>query len=170
MAEVLDYLRAKGYKVGKSKLYEDQYKIDHQKDGAMLRRDVDKYAAMFLRKLDGSDEGPADMAEKIKWETEIAKQKAEQLTRRNEVESGQYVLRSDVEQQFAARAASLKSSLEYFFRGMAPRIVELVQESSGSVPELQAFCLAALHDHLDAYSRPLVFAEAVIDDKGVELT
>ena len=158
--DVLDYLQSEGYKLGKSKLYEDQHKIDHQKDGSMLKKDVDKYASMFLRKADGSDI-EFDTTEKFKWETEIAKQKAEQLTRRNEVESGIYVLRSDVEQQFAARASFLRNSLEGFFHSLAPRLIEKADGSMDRTPDVVEFCLAELDELFHRYSQPLVFAEAV---------
>ena len=156
--EVLEYLKADGWKIEKSKLYNDQGKIDKQKDGGILKKDADKYAAYFLKKLDGSDYEDIDPAEKIKWETEIAKQKAEKLTMENEISRAVYVLKSDVEMQLAARASYLKDNLGMdFIHSIAPRIVTLVQGTQDKIPDLVDLWLEHIEEVFNHYSKPIKF-------------
>ena len=157
--DVLQYLQSEGWKISKSKLYEDENKIDKQKDGNILKKDADKYAAMFLRKLDGSDY-EIDPASKIKEETRLTKERADKVAFENEIMRGDYVLREEVEQQLAARAAYLKNSIEGFFHSLSPRIAELVNGDQDKIPELTEFCLREVEDFFHHYSKPLVF-EAV---------
>lgn len=165
--EVLEYLKAEGWKIEKTKLYNDQGKIDKQKDGGILKKDADKYAAYFLKKLDGSDYEDIDPAEKIKWETEIAKQKAEKLTMENEINRAVYVLKSDVEMQLAARAAYLKDNLGMdFIHSFAPRIVTLVQGSQDKIPDLVDIWLEHIEEVFNHYSKPIKFEVPNIKTEG----
>src|SRR3970040_1780616 len=47
--EVLEYLKAEGWKIEKTKLYNDQGKIDKQKDGRILKKDTDNNAPSFFK-------------------------------------------------------------------------------------------------------------------------
>ncbi len=157
--EVLEYLKAQGWKISQSKLYEDQGKIDKQKDGSILKKDADKYAKYFLQKLDGSDYETSPL-EKQKEETRLTKERADKVAFENEIMRGSYVLREEVEQQQAARAAYLKNSIEGFFHSLAPRIIEHANGDMNKVPELTEFCLKEVEDFFHHYSKPLTF-EAV---------
>ena len=160
LSEVLVYLQSFGWKISKSKLYEDQRLIKKQSDGSMFKRDVDLYAERSLRRLDGSD-ADSDMSEKLEWEIEILKQKAAQLRRKNEIEEGMYVLTSEIEQQLSARAAFLKDSLTGFFQSMAARIVEKAEGNPDRTPDVIEFCLLELADIFNYYSKPLTVVEAM---------
>lgn len=158
--EVLDYLKEEMYKIEKTTFYTKFIKgISAKKEGTItyyLKTDVDaRIKELGLQKLDGSE--PDGVAEKLKWEAEIAKQKAELLRRRNEIEAGIYILRSEVEHQFAARAAFLKSSMIAFFQSAAPRIVEKVNGDPRLIPEVTEFCLAEIEALFDRYSKPIIF-------------
>lgn len=157
--EVLDYLQGDGWKVGKTTLYNDQGKINKQKDGSILKKDADKYAKLCLRKLDGSDY-ETDPADKNKEETRLTKERADKIAFENEVMRGSYVLREEVEQQQAARAAYLKNSIEGFFHSLSPRMAELINGDANKIPELTEFCLREVEDFFHHYSKPLTF-EAV---------
>lgn len=159
LMDVCEYLTSEGWKISKTKLYEDQGKIHKQKDGTMLKQDVDRYAAVLSR-LDGSDfEGHA--SEKLRWETEIAKQKAKLLTRSNAVEAGKYILKSDVEQQLAGRASYLKSSLGMdFIHSRAAQLIRVCDGNQERAPELIEFWLEQIEQTFDHYAQPLQFSTA----------
>jgi len=159
LKEVLSYLKDEGWKVEKSKLYADKNKIDRQKDGSYLAADVDRYAKLCLSRLDGSDETPVDAAEKLKWEIEFNKQRAKKLELENEVEKGRWLLRSEVSQMFAARAALLKDAVgPAFIHPRVADVIELVGGDQAKAPELIAWWLREVEKHMDQYSRPLEFA------------
>ncbi|MBI5826389.1 MAG: hypothetical protein HZB22_01455 [Deltaproteobacteria bacterium] len=54
--DVLEYLKATGWKIEKSKLYADRNKIDKETDGTYTIKAVDDYARLRLTRLDGSDD------------------------------------------------------------------------------------------------------------------
>lgn len=157
--EVLDYLQQQGWKVSKSKLYDDQGKIDKQKDGSIIKKDADRYAKLCLSKLDGSDY-EIDPTQKNKEETRLTKERADKIAFENEIMRGSYVLCEEAEQQMAARAAYLKNSIEGFFHSLSPRIAEIINGDTTKIPELTEFCLREVEDFFNHYSKPLTF-EAV---------
>lgn len=157
--DVSGYLQSVGWKISKSKLYADRGIIKTQADGAYLKKDVDKYAEQFLRKLDASDID-SDSLEKLKEETRLTKERADKVAFENEIMRGSYVLKEDVEQQLAARASFIKSSIEGFFHSLSPRIAEIIGGDISKIPELTEFCLRETEDFFHHYSKPLTF-EAV---------
>ncbi len=157
--DVSGYLQSEGWKISKSKLYADRGIIKTQADGSYLKKDVDKYAEKFLRKLDGSDID-SDPFEKLKEETRLTKERADKVAFENEIMRGSYVLREEAEQQLAARAAYIKSSIEGFFHSLSPRIAELIGGDATKISELTEFCLREVEDFFHHYSKPLTF-EAV---------
>lgn len=165
--EVLDYLQQQGWKVSKSKLYDDQGKIDKQKDGSILKKDADKYARLCLNKLDGSDY-EIDPTNKNKEETRLTKERADKISFENEIMRGSYVLREEAEQQMAARAAYLKNSIEGFFHSLSPRIAELINGDAAKIPDLTEFCLREVEDFFHHYSKPLTFEAVKIKDNQNE--
>ncbi len=166
LLEVIVYLREEGWKCSKSKIYEDQNKIDRQSDGTITKKDADKYASIFLRRLDGSiNADDLDPAEKLRWEIEIAKEKAEKLHRENEIERGIYLLRSDVEHMLAARAAYLKDNLgAAFIHSRASQIILLVNGDQTRIPDLVEFWLRNIDEIFNHYARPMQH-EAVYSPK-----
>ena len=154
--EVLSYLQSENYKISKSKLYEDVKFIKKEKDGSFSKKETDKYARQFLQKRDNSDT-EFDPREKFKEETRYTKLRADRVDIDNEVTRGNLIPKLDVEQQMAARASYLKSSLEGFFNSLSPRIIEHVNGDMNKVPELTEFCLRELEELFHHYSKPLVF-------------
>lgn len=166
LLEVLDYLQAEGWKISKSTLYEKSYAIKKQPDGAYLKKNIDDFAAKFLRKLDGSDTEEIDIAEKIK--AEIRKLTAEAEKREIEVQrlKGEVVDRYEVEQQFADRAAFLIDSLKNFSHSQMPRLIELVRGDTAYAAEAIDFFNAEVETLFDHYSKPLTFSVAAYNENG----
>lgn len=164
--EVLDYLQAEGWKIKKSALYQKQYAIKKQADGSMLKKDVDDFAARYLRKADGSDMDAADISKKI--EAEIRKLTAE--AEKKEIEilrlKGELVDRHEVEYQLADRAAFLKDSLKNFFHSKAPRIIEIVRGDMTLVADLIQFLIDETENLFDHYSKPLIFSVPIIREEN----
>lgn len=157
LSQALIYLRQGGWKISRSKFYEDKHLLIEKERGPILKANIDRYAAAYLRKTDELDENPT-VAEKSKEETRLTKERADKVALGNEITRGMYVLRSETEQQMANRAAFLKTSLEGFFYSMVPRLIEKADGNAQRTPEVMEFCLAELDELFDHYSKPHTFS------------
>lgn len=115
--EVLRYLQEeKGRQIQKTKLYDDVKTGLLRKEGRKYRRvDVDKYAASLP--LSTTPDGRVAEAEAMQRrreeaETRIQEAKARSAERKDAIMAGQYVPRADVDQELAARAATLNQGLK----------------------------------------------------------
>jgi len=159
LLEVLYYLQGEGWKVSKSKLYEDQRKIEKEEDGTWTKQAVDEYARLRLTRLDGTtDEGRGAAERKEEIEAQIAQAKLEKLRRENEIEQGRWVRRSEVESMLAARASALMAGVgpEYIHREAAG-IIELVGGDADRAPDLIDHWLKRVEELFDRYSRLMEF-------------
>lgn len=156
IAEVIRYLHEEGWSASKRKIYYDRNKINRQPDGSFLKTAVDKYAKLFLSRTDRSKDISA--AEKLKWEIEVTRQKAEKLRHENEIERGIYLLRSDVEHMLAARAAYLKDNLgAAFIYSRAAEIILLVKGDQTYMPDLTEYWLCEMGKVFNYYAKPMQF-------------
>lgn len=149
--DVSGYLQSVGWKISKSKLYADRGIIKTQADGAYLKKDVDKYAEQFLRKLDGSDID-SDPLEKLKEETRLTKAKADKEELLFRVLQKKYIDIAQVERTRTAQTAKLLLIYENLVYGKAEKLIELVAGDMTKKHELQKFLLSdkwffgALHE------------------------
>ena len=157
--EALGYLKGENWKISQAKFYDDVRFIKRQKDGSFTKKEVDKYATQFLQKRDGSDI-EIDPLEKLKEETRFTKERADKVAFENEIARGNYILKSDAEQQLSARAAFLKSGIQGFFHSMSAKLIELAEGKPEKGPDVLDFCLKEVEELFHHYSKPLVF-EAV---------
>lgn len=159
VSEAVEYLRSQGYKIEKSKLYEDKHIIGFStSNGSAVFKEtaLDKYAKKFLSLLSGSD--VVSPEEKLKWETKIAEQKFNDMAFEAKIKGGAYVLKSEVEQMLAARAAFLKDNLgQGFIHSRAPKIAEILKGNPDNIPELIEFYLKHIEEVFDYYSKPMKF-------------
>ena len=157
--EALNYLNSQGFKIQNSKLYEDKSIINFKTVNniiTFLKKDLDKYAKKFLNLLAESDSNNAE--EKMKWDAKIAEQKFKDMEFEAKIKDGMYVLKSEVEQMLAARAAFLKENLgSGFIHSRAPKITEIIQGNTDRIPELIEFWLKQIEEVFDYYSKPLRF-------------
>lgn len=163
LMEVLQYLKQEGWKISRSKLYEKAYLLKKQPDGTYLKKDVDNFARIHLKMLDGSD---IEAGALRKLEAEIRKLTAEAEKREIEVARlrGELVSKHEVEQQLAARAIFLKDRLRNFFHGQVPAIVEMVKEGK-EVNEIIDYINNELEDMFDYYSKPMEI-KVLLDEGG----
>ena len=157
--EAVEYLKSQGYKIEKSKLYSEKALVGYTTiDNAVTfsKKDIDKYAKKFLNLLSGSDADNAD--EKMKWDARIAEQKFKDMEFEAKIKEGMYVLKSEVEQMLAARAAFLKDNLgQSFIHSRAPKIAEIIQGNTERIPELIELWLQQIEEVFDYYSKPMRF-------------
>jgi len=159
VAEVLEYLKADGWKVEKSKLYSDDNKIGKQRDGTYLKKDVDKYADIFLKKLDASDENLTSLAiKKAKLEMEKEEELLKKIRRLNDIAEGRLFARTEVKQMHTRKLARLISLIENFIYG---RHMEELLEGLGCdlarIPDAQDEIEKYLREMLADYAKTAKF-------------
>lgn len=159
VSEAVEYLQAHGFKISKSKLYEDKHIVGFTtQNGSALfgEKALDKYAKKFLSLLSDSD--VSSLEEKLKWETKIAEQKFKDMEFEAKIKVGAYILKSEVEQMLAASAAFLKENLgSGFIHSRAPKIAEILKGNPDNIPELVEFYLKHIEEVFDYYSKPMKF-------------
>jgi hypothetical protein len=159
---VVGYLKNAGYRLEKSAAYKHnkEGKLRPRKDGKYYETDVLKYAALFLKRLDGtSDDDQSRFAlDKARAEMDKTRAQTAYVEFKTKILEGKYVARGDFEHALAQRAAMLKSDMESFFRGHAPKIITLVGGKSGKTPDLVQYLLDAGALWLARYAEDKEFA------------
>ena len=140
---VAEYLKAEGWKIKKSSVYEHvkRKRLHPQKDGTYRKKDVDRYAGTYLRQLaDGAKSLPVKFEKlqekKLVAEADKLEAQARHWELRTKVASGQYVEKFEFERALAQRAALFKSDIEAFIRGTTPERVALVGGDPDKIPDL----------------------------------
>lgn len=165
------YLKEAGYKVSQSTVYKhrDEGRIPAQKDGSFMVTDVDRYASMHLKRLDGStasEDGEQLQREKLEAETRKAKAQAKHWEMKTLVESGQYIDRDLFNGGLAARAAIFRNDLETFFRAQAGEMIKRVDGDTAKNPDLIDFCLERMEVFLGRYAEPKKWPALKVDMEG----
>lgn len=156
MLAVIDYLKINNWKIAKSRAYEHQKegKIKPQANGTFRLSDVEKYAAVHLKRSNGRSavsELEKYQEEKARVELEREKAKLEQIQYKNKLAAGAYVPREAFEQELAKRAAVFKSDVENFILGGAEKTIALVDGDPAKAPILIEYQRAAAADWLNRY-------------------
>lgn len=175
---VVDYLNGKGWKVRKSSAYQHHKdgKIRPQKNGAYRVTDVEKYAATFLKRMDGGKEGAADAYQSAKQaaETEKLKAQARHWGMKAGILEGLYVEKDLFERELARRASVFRNDIDNFIRSQAAGIINLVAGEAGKTPDLIDFMLNHAEDWLDRYAEdkefkiPLPPAAEIPDETDID--
>jgi len=153
------YLKEAGYKVSQSTVYKhrDEGRIPMQKDGAYLVKDVDRYASMHLKRLDGeafNEDMEAVQRKKLTAEARKADAQADHWELKTLVDSGQYIDRGLFNGDLAARAAIFRNDLATFFRTNAGEMIRLVKGEAEMGPDLIDFWLERLEAAIGRYAEP----------------
>ncbi|HBJ74410.1 MAG TPA: hypothetical protein DDY86_02545 [Syntrophaceae bacterium] len=178
---VVDYLRAYGWKVGKSIAYQHRNdgKIKPREDGIFYQKDVDKYARTFLRRHDTgmtiSAEYESVQQEKSRAEADKLKAQAEHWQIKTAIARGLYVEKDQFERELARRAAVFKADIENFIRAQAVGIISLVSGDGTKAPDLIEHMLDQAESWLNRYSSTEEFTVPLPqpttmsdDDEGIE--
>jgi hypothetical protein len=170
--EITRYLQDAGYKVSQSTVYKHkgEGRIPAQKDGTFLVTDVDRYASLHLKPLDGSKHTEATeelQKKKLAAETLKAQAQAKHWDMKTNVDSGQYIDRDLFDGELAARATIFKNDLETFIRSNAGDIIRKVDGDVGKSPDLIDYWLERLDVFLGRYSVPKKWPIPLIKTTGV---
>ncbi len=159
---VVKYLKEAGYRLEKSAAYKhrDEGKLRPRKDGKYYEADILKYAALFLRRLDGSRDDDTARFALSKAQAEMKKVVAQTayVAFKTKILEGKYVEKGEFEHALALRASMLKSDIEAFIRGHAPKIVALVGGKAGKTPDLVDYMLEAAAKWMSRYAEDKEFA------------
>lgn len=157
--EVLDYLKAEGWKIEKTKLYGDKNKIAKEKDGSYTKKAVDEYARLLLQRLDGSDSDLTGFAErKALLEIDLLEEKKKEARRDNEIAAGLWVLKSEAEQKHTAKLAIFLSAVDNFiYGGKIEEAIDLVKGDRDRSREMKEFLKAGFLAGLHEYGKRPVF-------------
>lgn len=156
---VVQHLQARGFKVGKSKIYEDAKSglLRVQPDGTVLGSDLELYIkACLVGRRQPSNEG--ELARK-KLELEV--QKLENQVREQNLEYeksiGKLIDRRDVELELAARAAVLSAGLETMVYARSAEWIFLVQGKPEFSAKLAEEMIQSFRDTLNDYAQIKTF-------------
>ncbi len=133
--EALAWLQRQGFKLAKSKLYQDCKRglLKLQDDGSVFEADLKKYARKVgLNQLSKTPDVDPNNLQSQKAEAEIDKLRAQVNLYKFQLDEKQrkYVSRDDFEMEFAAKIAVLKSGLEYEIHSSAPDLIALILKST----------------------------------------
>lgn len=157
LKDIVEYLQSMGYKIGKSSVdnHIKQGKLTRLEDGTFSARDVEKYAATFIK---NRTTPPSDAATG-ESQMDIARAEYDKLCKENELldikiaeRNGALVPRSHFEHEIAARAQILRLDAESFARGNAQAIIALVKGDETMTAELVAFLLAEVETWFARYT------------------
>lgn len=157
--DALDYLKAAGWKVEKSKLYADQHIIGREKDGTFSQKALDKYAKTYLQKLDGSDADAAGLAQiKLQLEIDILEEKKKEEIRENEIADGKWVLKSEVEQKHTGKLALFLIAIDNFINsGELEAAIDIVRGDREKAADFKNFIKKEFRAALSEYAKQPVF-------------
>ncbi|MBN2570299.1 MAG: hypothetical protein JXB42_12795 [Deltaproteobacteria bacterium] len=158
-ADALEYLQAQGYKIKKSKLYQDVSRglLKVESDGSVLKSSLDIYIVSPLSGLSQAVESDDELdkltRERIKAQTIREKAQSEHWKIKTDKEKGLLVERSAFEHALAVRALRLKSDLENHARADAPEIIDLVKGDHKKTIRLMEYLIARYNEFLDRYTK-----------------
>jgi hypothetical protein len=160
---VIKYLRLRDWRIGRSTLYEhaEQGRLRPQGSGLYLKKDVDKYAALYLRRKDGSTAfdnekdglGLMEDLQRQKLTASLRREiaMAENWEQRNrDIEED---VATQVDQRLSEQAILLKNDLKNFAYSKAQTIIELVEGNHDKTVDLIAWMLSEYEIHLARYAR-----------------
>jgi hypothetical protein len=158
---VVDYLNGKGWKVKKSSAYQHHKdgKIRPQNNGAYRITDVEKYAATFLKRLDGGKEGTSDAYQNAKQAAETRKMEAQarHWDMKAGILEGLYVEKDLFERELARRASVFRNDIDNFIRSQAAGIINMVAGDAAKIPDLIGFMLDQAENWIDRYAEDKEF-------------
>ena len=145
--EAYRHLEKRGYKIGKSKFYQDCKAgiVEVLADGSVTESEIQRYI---------SKAGLSDWAQK-KQEQIIKKLKkeTEKLSIEVNVKRKKYWPRKKVETEQALKAGALKAGLDQMYRHRARDIIRLVKGSLKHTQALTNFLIESTEDLFDGFAR-----------------
>lgn len=168
--EAHSWLQRQGFKIGKSKLYQDckHGLLRLQDDGSVFEADLKKYTRKVglnqLSKTPDADPGELQ-TKKLKAEIDKLRTQNEILQHQRDEKLRKYVSRTDFEMEFAAKVAILKSGLEHMIYSYGFEWSELILNGNkDSAPQrlidsMKQNLKKQFNDFADIKKFQVVFAE-----------
>lgn len=158
--EALAFLKGRGFKLGKTKFYDDCRKglIPTDADGRFEEKVLMAYAAA-LPTLAKDEDVKASDASRQRMQADAAHKEEQALLarmRRLKLE-GELMPRADVERDLAARGQFFKAQVENFAHLVGPQLIDLVGGDQSYLPEFLRFWESATADWMDAWSEDREF-------------
>lgn len=162
---VLDFLKDEGFKIQKSKIYEDKKEglLRVQKDRSIFGVDVKLYAATLQKEKPDSE--PAELtAIKINKESTKLDLQNEKLQFELDRLKGRYMPKADFERELAARGAVLDNGLRRNFATRAQDFIALVGGRLNKTPDIIDFFNKILDEQMNMFATTETFQVMVIGD------
>lgn len=170
--DVVTYLQSKGYKCGKSVVYNhvNSGKLS-KKDGEFKARDVDKYAALNLKLESGpspSVQGDIEELQRVRIESDARKSQAQAIhwEMKTGIMAGQLIDKELFYGEMSARAAILKSDFENFVRSYATNMANVVDGDLTKVPDLIELMLEQVEVFFGKYAQEKVWTVPAHTEEG----
>ena len=169
LIEAMHWLQNLGYKIKKTKIYDDKKKgkIYVWPDGRVYKADAELYARNYLVKEKSPDLEEIEnktleelQQEKLRTEAERNRIRAERERFLLDKERGQYIHVDQVEYELSWRARIFRYSLENFIHEHAPRIAAMF----GGEDKAAAKLIEAAGGQQDNIPRVVAWAESRIPD------
>jgi len=158
------YLATAGWRIGKSKLYQDKRKglLRLQPDGTVSKADADAYAEEYLRPSDATPDAEPDEVlmmrrDLLKAELDVKQQIAERHKMRLEKERGDLVSRAEFDAMLVAAVSVLRSSMRQWFYVKMAELVELVHGDPTKIEEGIHFFMNESNLFFNGFSRVRLF-------------
>jgi len=171
--EAAKYLRSQGYKVGKSKVYNDaqEGRLRIRESGRVYMSDLEAYIKAEGLKRPDIDGGLENQQERLRKE-ELERRELELKVEKREFElakeQGQYIPREDFELELASRAGVLDNGLRSAIKQNARDWVYMVGGQADRVPDLVEEMLSVLDRQLNEFARMDRFEVIFVDGQEDE--
>lgn len=141
LLETVKYLKGQGYKIGKSKIYQDRKnkQIRVQEDGSVLKRDADAYAKTLQLLGDPLRGLEAIQKRKAELEAQRLEKIVKGLEYEQDIREKKYVLRADAELERANNASAIFTGIS---NGLLACARELIEAAGGDPARLSDFVAA----------------------------
>ena len=138
------YLKARGWKVAPRTVYKhaEEGRIRPRPDGQYTTQQADRYAATFLKRLDGTSSTPELdrlQRDKVVEETRRTRAQADHWDFKTRILKETYVPKDAFERALATRASVVKSDLENLSHTLPAELVARFGIAETYIPDLTAF-------------------------------
>jgi len=168
---VTEYLKANGWKISKSTLYNKsgKAKLLPRDDGLFYLKDVNKYARDFLKRQDTGqrpqEEQDGLQRKKTGLEIEKLEEEVARSRHKREVEEGKYIPRDQLELELASRAAVLDAGLTHLFQSQAGELIEISGGDPRKTAEVVHHLVEAKDRFLNQYAAAIDFTVEIVGEE-----
>lgn len=171
---VAEYLKANGWKVSKSTLYNrtGKAKLVPREDGLYYLKDVKKYARFFLKRQDTGQRVQEQLDEqqrkKMRLEIEKLEEDVARSRMKRQVEEGKYIPRDQIELELAGRAAVLDAGLTHLFQSQAGALIEVAGGDPRKTAEVIHRLIEEKNRFLNQYAAAIDFTVEIVGEETEE--